>query len=145
MPASDRILALTAEIVTAWVSANKASPTVIPGLVQDVRQTLAGLTSGEAGVPGQIGSRSPAVASRKSVFANRVVCLECGREMISLRRHLRDAHGLTPERYRLKWRLSAGHPIVAPDYAKLRSAMAKASGLGRRDKPAAPARQSRSR
>jgi predicted transcriptional regulator len=145
MPASDRILALTVEIVTAWVSASEASPTVVPGLIRDVRQTLAGLTSGEAGGAGQTGSPSPAVARRKSVFADRVVCLDCGREMISLRRHLRDAHGLTPERYRLKWRLPAGHPIVAPDYAKRRSAMAKASGLGRRGGSGAPVPPSRSR
>jgi predicted transcriptional regulator len=146
MPASDRILALTAEIVTAWVSANKADPTVVPRLIQDVRRTLAGLTSGEAGLPAPAGSlrSSPAVAPRRSVFADRVVCLECGREMTSLRRHLMDAHGLTPERYRLKWRLPAEHPIVAPDYAKLRSAMARASGLGRRGTTAAPARPSRS-
>jgi predicted transcriptional regulator len=147
MSASDRILALTAEIVTAWVSANKASRTVVPGRIQDVRQTLAGLTSGEVGEPEPAGSgrSSAAVAPRKSVFANRVVCLECGREMTSLRRHLRDAHGLTPERFRLKWRLPADHPIVAPDYAKRRSEMAKASGLGRRGTPVAPARLSRSR
>jgi predicted transcriptional regulator len=146
MPASDRSLALTVEIVTAWVSANRASPTEVPGLIRDIHRTLGGLASGGAEAPGQAGSgrSSTAVAPRKSVFADHVVCLECRREMTSLGRHLMSAHELTPERYRLKWRLPAGHPIVAPDYAKLRSAMAKASGLGRRDKPAAPERPSRS-
>jgi predicted transcriptional regulator len=145
MPTSDRILALTAEIVTAWVSANNAGPTVVPGLIHDIRQTLAGLALGDAGASGEPGSRrsSPAVAPRKSVFADRVVCLECGREMTSLRRHLMDAHELTPEFYRLKWRLPTDHPIVAPNYAKLRSAMAKASGLGRRGTAAAHVRRNR--
>jgi predicted transcriptional regulator len=137
MPAPDRILALTAEIVAAWAAANNAGPTMVAGLIRDIHQTLAGLALGSGEAPGQTGSRRPpAVAPRKSVFADHVVCLECGREMTSLRRHLMDAHGLTPEFYRLKWRLAPKHPIVAPDYAKLRSAMAKASGLGRRDKPA---------
>jgi predicted transcriptional regulator len=65
-----------------------------------------------------------------SVFADHAVCLECEREMTSLERHLMSAHQLTPELYRLKWRLSADHPLVAPDYAQLRSAMAEAPWLG---------------
>jgi predicted transcriptional regulator len=132
--ASDRIMALTAEIVTAWVSANNADPTMLPGLIRDVRQTLESLTLDGASVPSpaQASRPSPAVDPRRSVFDDHVVCLECGREMSSLRRHLNSAHGLTPERYRQKWGLPAGYPIVAPDYATLRSTMAKASGLGRR-------------
>jgi predicted transcriptional regulator len=133
-PASNRILALTVEIVTAWVSANKADPTVIPGLIHDIRQTLTSLASREATVPGLVapGGSSPAVDPRRSVFADHVVCLECGRKMTSLRRHLKTAHALTPDGYRRKWGLPGGYPIVAPDYARLRSAMARASGLGRR-------------
>jgi predicted transcriptional regulator len=133
-PESDRILALTAEIATAWLSANEVDATTLPGLIQDIRQTLTSLASDDVGEPGPTGSGlpSPAVDPRASVFANRVVCLECGREMSSLRRHLKTAHRLTPEHYRIKWRLPPAYPIVAPDYARRRSEMAKASGLGRR-------------
>jgi predicted transcriptional regulator len=132
-PASDRILALTVEIVSAWVSANNAHPAMVPGLIRDVRQTLESLGAGELSVAEAGGTyrSSPAADPRRSVFADHVVCLDCGRKMTSLKRHLRSAHGLTSESYRLKWRLPAAYPIVAPDYAMLRSTVAKASGLGR--------------
>jgi predicted transcriptional regulator len=121
-------------IVPARVSANKASPTVVPELVHDIRNTLAGLALGDADVSREVGPlrSSSAVDPRRSVFADHVVCLECGRKMTSLRRHLKSAHGLTPERYRANRGLPPTYPMVAPDYAERRSTMAKASGLGRR-------------
>ena len=133
--ANDGILALTAQIVTAWVSANEAGTNVVPGLIRGVHQALIGLPRDGVAAPGlprpARSSQPAAIDRRKSVFSDHLVCPEDEQKLATLKRHLRTAHGLTPEEYRAKWRVPASYPMVALDYAKLRSGMAKASGLGR--------------
>jgi predicted transcriptional regulator len=134
---ADRLLISTAQIVTAWLTANAVAPKALPGLIRDIHRALAGLEpDGAHDEPEQrpIARRQPvarpAVDTRKSVFADHLVCLEDGKHVTMLKRHLKSAHGLTPEQYRTKWGLAATYPMVAPNYAKVRSSLAKAAGLG---------------
>lgn len=133
----DPLLPLVAEIVSAYVSGNPVAPTEVPALVASVRQALAGLGSGRAcAAPA---ARKPAVAVNRSVEDDWLVCLEDGKRLKMLKRHLRTMYGLTPEAYRAKWGLPADYPMVAPNYSRQRSRFAKKSGLGRRLLPAAAA------
>jgi predicted transcriptional regulator len=135
---ADRLLTLTAKIAAAYVGANAIDATAVPGLIRDIQRSLTDLRPNSVGVPAT--ARPPAVRStappaieiRKSVFADHLVCLEDGLKMSMLKRHLRTAHGLTPERYRAKWGLPGNYPMVAPNYARIRSRLAKEAGLGRR-------------
>jgi predicted transcriptional regulator len=132
MPVSDNsaapaIQSLVAEIVSSYVKNNQIAPADIPALINTVYLSL--LTAGKVPEPEQ--PRAPAVPIRQSVRPNYVVCLECGRRAKMLRRHLRDTHGLSPEQYRARWRLSSDYPLTAPAYSEQRSAMAKEFGLGR--------------
>lgn len=136
--ADDRILTLTAQIAMAYLSANVLARTAVPGLIRDIHRSLSGLKEPPLVSP----PRDPrqetrptgraAVDIQKSVFANHLICLEDGKSVTMLKRHLRTAHGLTPEAYRARWSLPANYPMVAPDYAKVRSKLAKALGLGRK-------------
>ena len=135
---ADRLLTLTARLVAAYVGTNAVDVTAVPGLIRDIHRSLAGLEQSRVvvesakSVPAEHRpTTQPVVEIRKSVFADHLVCLEDGQEMMMLKRHLRTAHQMTPEQYRAKWSLPAIYPMVAPDYAKVRSRLAKEAGLGR--------------
>jgi predicted transcriptional regulator len=120
------VLGLTVQIVSAHVSNNSVTAEALPVLIQDVYRTLAGVGHAPA-VPTK---PQPAVPVKKSVFPDHVVCLEDGKKLKMLRRHLKTAYNLTPEQYRERWGLPADYPMVAPDYARHRSSLAKKIGLG---------------
>ncbi len=125
---SANLLSLTTQIVTAQISSRPIHADELPALIQDVYTSLQGV--GTAAAPA--GARNPAVAIKKSVTPSYIVCLEDGRKLKMLKRHLRTAYGMTPDQYRQKWGLPGDYPMVAPNYAALRSAMAKKLGLGLR-------------
>jgi predicted transcriptional regulator len=121
-----------AEIVAAYLRNNTVAAADVPGVITQVYQSLAGL--GQSRIePAETAALKPAVPIRRSVTDDAVTCLECGFNAQVLRRHLTKAHGLTPEAYRVRWKLPATHPIVAPSYSVRRSAMAKTLGLGKRE------------
>ncbi len=119
------VLVLTARIVSAHVSNNPVSAADLPQLIRTVYEAL--VASGEGKAP----PLEPAVPIKKSVTPDYIVCLEDGSKHKMLKRHLRTAHEITPEEYREKWGLKADYPMVAPEYAKARSALAKKIGFGR--------------
>lgn len=124
---SNELLALTTEIVSSHVANNSVSLADLPQLIQKVYATLAGLD----GAPVVSGQRpQPAIAIKKSVTPDYIVCLEDGRKLKMLKRHLKTAYDLTPETYRERWQLPPDYPMVAPNYAKQRSSLAKKIGLG---------------
>jgi predicted transcriptional regulator len=120
------VLGLTAQIVSAHVSNNAVSPDALPALIQDVYRTLAGVGK----EPIQADKPQPAVPVKKSVFPDHIVCLEDGKKLKMLKRHLKTAYNMTPEQYRERWSLTPDYPMVAPNYAKHRSSLAKKIGLG---------------
>ena len=124
---SGTLLPMVGEIVAAHISNNKVSPADVPQLIRDVYSALASASRSDTG-PTSRGE--PAVAVRKSVNPDYLVCLEDGFQAKILKRHLRTAHNLSPEQYRQRWRLPADYPLVAPNYAKTRSKLAKQAGLG---------------
>lgn len=132
-PAADQgaqeLLALTADIVAAHVSKNAASPAELTLLIEQVYKTLS--TLGQEVVP-EPEPLQPAVSVRKSVTPDYIVCLEDGKKLKMLKRHLKTVYNLTPEEYRERWGLPADYPMVAPNYAKQRSRLAKEIGLGSR-------------
>ena len=120
---------LAAGVVAAFVSNNSVPVGELPALIQAVHASVKRLAEGtESTAPG-VEAKAPAVPIRKSVTPDYLICLEDGKHFRSLRRHL-TALGLTPEQYREKWRLPADYPMVAPNYAAQRSALAKSIGLG---------------
>ena len=120
------ILALTAQIVSAHVSNNSVSSDTLTGLIQDVYRTLSGIGT----EPVEIERPQPAVPIKKSIFADYIVCLEDGKKLKMLKRHLQTSYGLSPDQYRERWGLASDYPMVAPNYAKHRSTLAKKIGLG---------------
>ena len=120
------VLELTAQIVSAHVSNNAIGADLLPGLIQDVYRTLAGVGKDQVTPEKQL----PAVPVRKSVFPDHIVCLEDGKKLKMLKRHLKTSYNMTPEEYRDKWQLPSDYPMVAPNYAKHRSSLAKKIGLG---------------
>ncbi len=126
----DEMLRMTAQIVSAYVSHNSVSGSEIPEMIQSVFTTLNSQRSGGAAVDQE--QPKPAVAIRKSVTPDYIVCLEDGKKLKMLKRHLRSTYDMTPEEYRVKWGLAADYPMVAPNYAAQRSAFAKKIGLGRK-------------
>ena len=120
------VLGLTAQIVSAHVSNNPINADALPSLIQDVYRTLAGVGK-EQVLPDK---QAPAVPVKKSVFADFIVCLEDGKKLKMLKRHLKTSYNMTPEQYRDKWQLPPDYPMVAPNYAKHRSSLAKKIGLG---------------
>ena len=126
------VLGLTAQIVSAHVAKNQLGVEALPSLIQAVYRSLA--TAGEVEVKPE--AQLPAVPIRKSVFADYIVCLEDGKKLKMLKRHLRTSYNLSPDEYRTKWGLPHDYPMVAPNYASHRSELAKKIGLGR--KPAEP-------
>lgn len=124
----DAILGLTAQIVSSHVVKNTVEPDRLPDLIREVYRTLASMEGGPSGE-----SRpKPVVALSRSVLPDHVVCVECGKKMKMLKRHLMTDHKLTPDQYRTRWGLPANYPMVAANYAKVRSTLAKQIGLGQK-------------
>ncbi|TLU71187.1 MucR family transcriptional regulator [Lichenicoccus roseus] len=127
-------LGLVALIVSAYVRNNKVETQALPGLIQEICQTMTYLHmnpgAGESSV--ESAKQMPAVPPKKSVFADYIICLEDGKKLKMLKRHLNSAYGLTPDAYRQKWGLPDTYPMVAPNYAERRSTLARAIGLGRK-------------
>ena len=121
------MVTLTADIVAAHVSNNSVAVSDLPLLIQNVHGALAGL-SGEQAVP-QV-KQEPAVSIRASIKPDYIVCLEDGKKLKMLKRHLMTHYKMTPEDYRAKWGLAADYPMVAPNYAEQRRSLAKKIGLG---------------
>ena len=119
---SGEILGLTAQIVAAHVSHNPVPAQDLPALIQQVYRTLAGVT-GPVAPP--VEKPQPAVPVKKSITPEYIICLEDGKKLKMLKRHLKTAYNLTPEQYRERWGLGADYPMVAPNYAKHRSSLAK--------------------
>jgi predicted transcriptional regulator len=127
----DQIISLTAQIVSALVANNDVAAGQIPAFIRGVHQAL--VTVGQAAV--EPIKPTPAVAVKKSVFADHILCLDCGKSFKALKGHIRSDHRLTPEEYRTKWGLPSSYPMIAAEYAAARSKMAKAIGLGRKAAP----------
>jgi len=119
---------LAAEIVSAYVSNNSVPASDLPGLLGDIHSALMRVSSGASVAAPEIAK--PAVPPKKSITNDYIVCLEDGRKFKSLKRHLRTQYNMSPEQYREKWSLPPDYPMVAPAYAKARSALAKQMGLG---------------
>ena len=130
------LLSLTTEIVAAHIGNNAVAGAEVGTLIQSVFDTLNGLASNE---PSESVELKPAVPVPRSVTDDHIVCLECGKKLKMLKRHLMTDHGLTPETYRAKWGLWPDYPMVAPDYSLQRQALARPFGLGRRPAPPPPA------
>ena len=128
-PAS--LLALTAQIVAAYTGKNATPGSDLPVLIDRVFQSLAGLATGST-TPALQARPEPAVPVKRSVFADYIVCLEDGKKLKMLKRHLMTSYSLTPQAYRERWGLPSDYPMVAPAYAEKRSALAKSIGLGRK-------------
>ncbi len=124
------LLALTAEIVAAHVMNNSVATGDLPKLIHDVHRALADIDSSQAN-----DQLTPAVSVKKSITPEYIVCLEDGKKLKMLKRHLKTAYGMTPEQYRERWGLSADYPMVAPNYARHRSSLAKKIGLGTKSGP----------
>ncbi|MFT9400277.1 MucR family transcriptional regulator [Acetobacter sp.] len=122
------ILDLVAEIVSAHVSNNQTDPATIPALIKDVYQALKTADQPQS-EPEKL---QPAVPVKRSVFPDYIVCLEDGKKLKMLKRHLQSAYGMTPEQYRERWSLPTDYPMVAPNYAERRSTLAREIGLGRK-------------
>lgn len=131
----DLLVELTADIVAAYVSNHVVPVGEIAHLISDVHSALSN-TSSPVPVVSVIEKQKPAVAVRKSVQGDQIICLECGGSFKSLKRHLMTHHSLSPEEYREKWELPGDYPMVAPAYAEARSRLAKEMGLGQRRKRA---------
>lgn len=128
-PSSGQLLRMTADVVAAYVSKNPLPANDLPSVISTVHLSLSGLDpekqqSAEAA--------KPAVPIKKSVTPDFIVCLEDGKKLKMLKRHLRTAYNLSPDEYRAKWQLGPDYPMVAPNYAKRRSQFAKDIGLGRK-------------
>jgi predicted transcriptional regulator len=119
---------LAADIVSAYVSNNSVPASDLPGLINEVYNALTRVGAGIVAPP--IEAPKPAIAVKKSVTNDFIICLEDGKKFKSLKRHLRTQYGLSPEEYRDKWGLPADYPMVAPNYAQARSNLAKQMGLG---------------
>lgn len=122
------IIEMTAEIVAAYVENNTISTTDLPDLIQSVHRALNSISSGAETV--ETAPKEPAVPVRRSITPEYLICLEDGRKFKSLKRHLRTKYNMSPEDYRGKWGLPKDYPMVAPNYAKARSDLAKQMGLG---------------
>ena len=125
-PSQAELLELTTEIVSAHATNNSISSGELTQLIKDVYATLASV-----GVePVAAEKPRPAVSPKKSIFPDYIICLEDGKKLKMLKRHLNTSYGMTPDEYRERWGLAADYPMVAPNYAKHRSALAKQIGLG---------------
>ena len=122
------LLEMTADIVSAYVGNNTVSAETLPSLIASIHAALSGVSNGP--VEAEPEPKEPAVPIRKSIAPDFLICLEDGRKFKSLKRHLRTKYDMSPEEYRAKWNLPKDYPMVAPNYAKARSELAKQMGLG---------------
>lgn len=134
--ADEELIALTADIVSAHVGNNSIAVADVPALISMVHTALTGLGKApELETPAQ----APAVSIRASVKPDYIVCLEDGKKLKMLKRHLMTHYKMTPEQYRTKWKLPADYPMVAPAYASQRKDLALKIGLGKKKAEGAPA------
>ncbi len=126
--AASNYIELAADIVSAYVSNNSVPSSDLASLINDVHTALLRVGGGTVEVP--VEAPKPAIPVKKSVTPDYIVCLEDGKKFKSLKRHLRTQYNMTPEQYREKWGLPVDYPMVAPNYAKARSELAKEMGLG---------------
>lgn len=132
------LLGYTSEIVASYLSANTVPSNDIPALIERVYKTLSNVGSPS----GTLSDRpQPAVSIKKSVTPEYIVCLEDGKKLKMLKRHLKSAYNLTPEQYRERWGLPSDYPMVAPNYAEKRSKLAKNIGLGKLKKKSTKSRR----
>lgn len=136
-PGADHdLLRMTADVVTAYVGNNTVAPS---DLAEVIRTVHASLREAQAGTGAVAEPPKPAVPIKKSITPDYLICLEDGRELKMLKRHLRTTYNMTPDEYRAKWGLDADYPMVAPNYARRRSEFAKQIGLGQKRRRAEPA------
>jgi len=128
MDDKSEIIEMTADIVSAYVGNNSVATADLPNLIQSVHRALASVASGVEAV--EAAPKEPAVPLKRSITPDFLICLEDGRKFKSLKRHLRTKYNMSPEEYRAKWGLPKDYPMVAPNYAKARSELAKQMGLG---------------
>ena len=128
MDDKSELIEMTAEIVSAYVGNNSVAMADLTNLIQGVHRALTTVAGGDA--PVEAAPKEPAVPIKRSIRPDHLICLEDGREFKSLKRHLRTKYNLSPEEYRAKWNLPKDYPMVAPNYAKARSELAKQMGLG---------------
>jgi len=126
-PHAADLLKLTADIVAAHVGHSTVEPASLPGLVRSVFDALSSTATPATVAPKQ----EPVVPIKRSVFPDYIVCLEDGKKLKMLKRHLQSTYGMTPKEYREKWGLPSDYPLVAPNYASRRAALARQIGLGR--------------
>jgi predicted transcriptional regulator len=125
---NNNFIELTADIVSAYVSNNTVAASELAGLIGDVHGALSRIVTGVQEAP--VEAPKPAIAVKRSITPDYIICLEDGKKFKSLKRHLRTQYNMTPEQYREKWGLPADYPMVAPNYAEARSKLAKEMGLG---------------
>lgn len=128
---TESLMTMTADIVAAHVSNNSVAVSDLPLLIANVHHALAGL-GGQSATPAGELNLTPAVSIRTSVKADLIACLDCGKKMKMLKRHLMTYHQMTPDQYRAKWSLPKTYPMVASDYAATRRTLALTIGLGRK-------------
>ena len=127
------LLELTAKIISAHIANNAVSAEALPALITSVYASL----SNTGAEPPEVGRKpEPAVPVKKSIFPEYIICLEDGKKLKMLKRHLATSYAMSPEQYRAKWDLAPDYPMVAPSYSSRRSELAKAIGLGNRRSPA---------
>ena len=126
------LITLTSQIVSAFVSKNSVQAADLPALIANVYQSLKSAGQPSAAPAEAAADLKPAVPVKKSVTPEYIICLEDGKKLKMLKRHLSSSYGMTPDEYRAKWGLPADYPMVAPNYAKQRSDLALKLGLGRR-------------
>ena len=141
MEEKPELLEMTADIVSAYVSNNTVSADAVADLIAQIHAALSGVSV--APVEPEPEPQEPAVPVRKSITPDFLICLEDGRKFKSLKRHLRTKYNMSPEEYRAKWGLPKDYPMVAPNYAKARSDLAKQMGLGQGGRK--PARATRAK
>ena len=126
----NELIGLTSKIVSAFVTRNVVQASDLPSLISTIHQSLK--TLGDPAAPAEPAvDQKPAVPVKKSVFPDYIICLEDGKKLKMLKRHLMSTYGMTPDQYRVKWGLPSDYPMTSPNYAKARSEMALKIGLGR--------------
>jgi predicted transcriptional regulator len=135
MDDKSEIIEMTADIVSAYVGNNSVAAADLPSLILNIHRALSGVTNMPE--PVEVNAKEPAVSLKRSITLDYLICLEDGRKFKSLKRHLRTKYNISPEEYRAKWGLPKDYPMVAPNYAKARSELAKQMGLGQGGRKAA--------
>lgn len=133
------LLRMAVDIVSAYLSNNSVPASQVPEIINTIYNSLSALNGQPS--PGVAEPLKPAVSVRRSVTPEYIICLEDGKKLKMLKRHLRASYGMTPDEYRTKWGLPPDYPMVAPNYAEQRSAFAKKIGLGRKKGQKAPRRR----